>query len=389
MLTKFMLRNYKNFKDTIEFDFGKVGGYKFNTDCIRDNVITKSIIYGCNATGKTNLGRAMGDIVEVLTPSGVLSRNFKILNADSNEKYAFFTYEFLLKNRKVVYNYTKNENNDLCSENLILDDNCIFNVDLESGYINEKELKLELIGVENINLKKYIELIKQNSDNIESEDIYQIPFLRYILSNTVLPQNSVINLLYNFVRRMRFFSVAQHIRIASRSSRMLESFNDYLGERNNLLDFENFLNVMGVSCKLRTIRNIEGHFELFFDYEKPVPFYENASSGTISLVNFYRRYVAQYIAPSFIYMDEFDAFYHYEMAEKMVKYFKEKYKDCQVIMTTHNTNLMTNHLMRPDCLFILSRNGKITPLCDATERELREGHNLEKMYIGGEFEKYE
>ena len=44
-------------------------------------------------------------------------------------------------------------------------------------------------------------------------------------------------------------------------------------------------------------------------------------------------------------------------------------------MTSHNTNLMTNRLMRPDCLFILSRTGTLTSLCNATERELREGHN--------------
>ena len=45
--------------------------------------------------------------------------------------------------------------------------------------------------------------------------------------------------------------------------------------------------------------------------------------------------------------------------------------------------------MRPDCLFILSSSGTLTSLCNATQRELREGHNLEKMYISGEFEKYE
>ena len=45
--------------------------------------------------------------------------------------------------------------------------------------------------------------------------------------------------------------------------------------------------------------------------------------------------------------------------------------------------------MRPDCLFILSGDGRLTPLNEATARELREGHNLEKMYISGEFKNYE
>ena len=89
------------------------------------------------------------------------------------------------------------------------------------------------------------------------------------------------------------------------------------------------------------------------------------------------------------YLDEYDAFYHYEMAEKVIGFFKRKYPKCQMIMTSHNTNLMTNRIMRPDCLLILSSRGTLTSLCNATERELREGHNLEKMYISGEFERYE
>ena len=68
---------------------------------------------------------------------------------------------------------------------------------------------------------------------------------------------------------------------------------------------------------------------------------------------------------------------------------ENKYPECQLIMTSHNTNLMANKIVRPDCLFILSSRGTLTALCDATERELREGHNLEKMYISGEFEKCE
>ena len=82
-------------------------------------------------------------------------------------------------------------------------------------------------------------------------------------------------------------------------------------------------------------------------------------------------------------MDEFDAFYHYELSEKIVELLEKEF-DCQVILTSHNTDLLSNSIMRPDCFMILS-NGKLTPVCEATTREIRQGHNLEKLYKNGEF----
>ena len=52
MLKRFTLRNYKNFRDKIEIDFGNIAGYQFSTDCITNGVIAKMLIYGRNATGK-------------------------------------------------------------------------------------------------------------------------------------------------------------------------------------------------------------------------------------------------------------------------------------------------------------------------------------------------
>ena len=146
---------------------------------------------------------------------------------------------------------------------------------------------------------------------------------------------------------------------------------------------------MGIERRLTLEKLPDEQRVLYFAHEILVPFYPNASSGTVALVNLYRRLIPRVWDASFIYLDEFDAFYHYEMAENVIKFFKRRYPKCQIIMTSHNTNLMTNRLMRPDCLFILSSTGTLTALCDATPRELREGHNLEKMYISGEFEKYE
>lgn len=58
--------------------------------------------------------------------------------------------------------------------------------------------------------------------------------------------------------------------------------------------------------------------------------------------------------------------------------------DCQIFTSSHNTYLMTNDLLRPDCNFILNEN-KIKPLCDCTDKELRFGHNIEKLFRGNTF----
>ena len=56
MLKRFEVKNYKNFKERIVIDFSKVGGYQFNLECITNQLLSKMIIYGRNASGKTNLG---------------------------------------------------------------------------------------------------------------------------------------------------------------------------------------------------------------------------------------------------------------------------------------------------------------------------------------------
>ena len=109
---------------------------------------------------------------------------------------------------------------------------------------------------------------------------------------------------------------------------------------------------MGIECKLILKKLPDGQRELYFAHEQLVPFYENASSGTLALAELYRRLIPKVWDASLIYLDEFDAFYHYEMAENVIRFFKHKYPKCQMIMTSHNTNLMTNRIMRRIvCLF--------------------------------------
>ena len=365
MLKKFTVSNYKNFKDEISLDFSKIGEYSFNADCL-----SMRLIYGRNATGKTNFGRALLDIKILLYGMFRNDENSVLINADSQDT-AKFIYEFQFGSDEVVYKYSRFANTELCDEELYINGEAIFKCDFKNSKFDFQGLSI--ISAETVNTKRYL-----NKDEMDNE--YVLPFLRWLINNTAFSDDSVLIQLSKYVRKMDMITVGHDLLYSNRN------FLENLKNPVYLHNFEDFLNVMGIECKLVLQELPDGQAELYFSQNKLVPFYSTASSGTLALTSLYQKIVSNC---SLIYIDDFAAFYHYEMAEKLICYFKDKYPECQFIMTSHNTNLMTNKIVRPDCLFILSSRGTLTALCDVTERELREGHNLEKMYISGEFEKYE
>lgn len=112
-----------------------------------------------------------------------------------------------------------------------------------------------------------------------------------------------------------------------------------------------------------------------------IPFQWVASTGTKNLeLQYY--WLKEMSNATFVFIDEFDAFYHHELSYRICKHLFEGKN--QVFVTTHDTFLLSNDLLRPDCFFIL-RDNLIKAICDMTDKELRFGHNLEKLYRGGTF----
>ena len=384
MLKRFQVSNFRNFKETITIDFGKTGGYHFNQDCVHNQLISKMVIYGRNATGKTNLREALFDIVKnvggwIITGSerGVF------LNADSDSPYAQFVYVFQFDRWEVTYRYRRADEYSLTDEEFLLNDSRCF----YCNYLTEEFSfpNLQSLDAETAVVDRFLQSL--NTPDEENSVSSRTPaFLRWLINNTALKSDALLLQLGDYVNRMT--SMSANTSMMMWSNRTTQKFIDMFEDPEELRAFENFLNGMGIEGKLVCEKTPDGRSQLYFKHEKLIPFFETASSGTMSAFNFYRR-LKMNKNPSLLYLDEFDAFYHYEMSENVVRFIKRTFPQCQVIFTSHNTNLLTNRLWRPDCLFILSRTGQLTALCDATPRELREGHNLEKMYISGEFDRYE
>jgi AAA15 family ATPase/GTPase len=158
-------------------------------------------------------------------------------------------------------------------------------------------------------------------------------------------------------------------------------------EHKNLNDFESFLNNVGIKCKL-AIKDDGDRKKIDFIFKnKKIPFSNIASSGTKSLLLFYFWYqrLKENSSISFLFLDEFDAHYHHSLSKTIIEKLKE-ISNTQIILTTHNTSIISNDLLRPDCYFLMYEDG-IKSLSNSTAKELREAHNIEKMYKAGSFGK--
>jgi AAA15 family ATPase/GTPase len=151
-------------------------------------------------------------------------------------------------------------------------------------------------------------------------------------------------------------------------------------------NFREFLKSAGIDSNIVYQKNSDDDCAVFYKFQnKKINFWEVCSTGTKSLVLFYywlQRIQFEAVKPSFIFIDEFDAFYHQRLSEFVVAELKKN--SCQVVLTTHNTGIMTNDLLRPDCYFLMYKD-RVDSLASLTDKELRYGHNIEKMYRAGAF----
>lgn len=368
MLHKFSVKNFRNFSEWLTFDLSSQQ-YEFNEHGVRDGSILHGMIYGPNGSGKSNMGLAMVDPVLHLidSPSFLNSLENNYLNGGKDVELAEFAFEFRIDGADITYCYGKKSRVQMVYENLSIGGNRVLYIDRRES----SHAKIDLKGAESL---------KTDVGNSE------ISLLKYVRSNAILddtPVNQALNKLFDFIEGMVFFRsldsnrntgeyVGKNIGVKRLSQSIIDS--------GSVIDFEKFLNEAGIACSLIVDIGNNGEKIICFDFgDKKLEFGVAASTGTLSLGVFYFWWLRlQNKDITFAYIDEFDAFYHHVLASNIVN--KVAHSNCQTIMTTHNTGVMSNDLLRPDCYFILDKT--IKPITALTGKELRKAHNLEKIYKG-------
>lgn len=373
MLTKFSVENYKSFNKKITLDLTKAHDYDFNKEAIKDGIVKNAVIFGENGSGKSNFSLALFDIVVTLTDKNCDKLQLEptsFLNFDSSKNSATFSYEFKFLDKTIQYVYRKSAPKTLTYEELRVNNELVFSCDVAKKKFNSFELSK--IGLGSFTYDGYA---------------FDLPFLRYLRGNTSHKDDSVIKFIFEFANKMLWFRSLQTTSYVGVKNGV-EYIIPWIIEHDFVRDFEKFLSDVGglnLSIDIATSDNPLPQKTLIIVNEnktKALNFELVKSSGTNALLILFYWY-KQLKDVSFIFIDEFDAFYHFELSKKVVEAFK-KMSDVQAIFTSHNTYIASNDILRPDCYFTLA-DGTIKSFCERTGRELREGHNLEKLLRSGEF----
>lgn len=368
MLKTFEVENFMGFKDRIVFDLC-AREYAFNPKLIRNGIAKNILIYGKNGVGKTSLGYALFDIIAHLTDKTQFTdshvRVYKNLNNDFAARAAGFKYVFAFGGDEVAYEYYKHTPNQMVCEKVWFNQKCVIDWHYQSG------------AVQFVDSTIFGDLTISLVDD-------KLSVVKYLYRN--LPTNEVplLTKLVQFVENMLWYRSLSEGNTYAGFQNGVNLLTDIIYERGKLKDFIKFLEVNGLTYDL-DFQVVNGSRVLmaYFNKRKScIPFQAIASTGTSALLLFYTWQIAAFDRISFLFIDEFDAFLHFEASAAMVDSMKSG--GFQVALTTHNTFLMDTKYTRPDCCYILFGD-KIKCLSDCTDRELREAHSLKKIYENGGF----
>ncbi|KEY62655.1 AAA family ATPase [Lactococcus cremoris] len=374
MLQTFSVKGFKNFSEEITFKL-KGGNFEFNNNGIRDDIVKTAVIYGDNASGKSNLGLAIMDIVTHLTDNNSNTKEYvnHYLNLnDKNIKKADFKYIFKFDDDIVEYRYSKTDYDKLSEEVLL---------------VNKKEVIVNQPKKDN----RIINLTGTDTLNIRREDL---SLVKLVYANANISDKSGKNEEKNdtkvFFKFMEF--VNNMLSFDSIYGNHYRGFTTGRGnipekivEKGKIKGYQKFLSYLGIEYNLFP-KDVDGKKEIYakFPSGKIANFFSIMSKGTMSLSLFYMWYMQFEEGVQFVFIDEFDSYFHHKVSRKLVKLLLDT-SNIQVVLTTHNTANMSNELLRPDCYFVLE-NGTIDNIANRSGREIRKAQSIEKMYRAGAFD---
>ncbi len=389
MLIKFKVKNFKSFKEETILDMTKVDIDNDNEDFIKSvndiELLSTAVIYGANASGKSNLIEALQYMCNI-TIKGIDSEEVYNI-AEGNIPFYFesnyktnpiefeidfivydkeFRYGLILKDEGIVkeYAYIRKKTSKNYSYDLI------FERDLEKNIL---KLSNDLTTIE-----KVIEKLSNKKTIISLSNDFETEYLSslHIWIRHIDIKHS-IDFIVKLKRWHTFFDIMKFENVENKLLKFLHSFEETITG----VEFVEDKSKNELECWIeRTINN-----EI---YKRN---YVNESKGTLKMISiFFMIQSAIKIKKPILVFDELDQNIHPLLLRRILLTAKEsvyKENEIQIITTLHDTSILNYNILREDEIWFVEKNKNLeSELYSMVELDnLDISKNTFEEYLYGEY----
>lgn len=414
MLIEFNIENFRSIKEKVTLSLVSSSDKSLDCNLIRTDVLEKDgllrseVIYGANASGKSNVVLAFKFLRQLVTNSHKNQKDTKLkvfpfkLDKDYPSKPSKFEVVFIKNNTKYVYGVSVT-NEKVIDEYLYHYPRgrkaLIFNREnttdykftadkTEQEFLSKRTLEnvLYLSSSTQLNYKKTSEAFDWFKDNLvvimheESPD--ETEFTIKLLNKDNIFKEYILNAL--LAADLGIDDISASVETVSMDKLRATDFSDIEDDTAMLIgDGEGNLKKLLIKT-IHTVLKGETN-------ELRVPFkFREESDGTQKMFALIGPWIDALTNGNTIIVDELDTKLHHLLNVFLIKLFHDPTQNksnAQLIFTTHNTNLLNLDFFRRDQIWFTEKNPNTgsTDLYSLLEFGPRKDRNIQKGYLAGRY----
>ena len=418
MLIEFSVGNYRSFKEKVTFSMVAANLVAKDKKLDENNVfavnkdlklLKSAAIYGANASGKSNLAKALAFMADFMIDSSRETQSVDeiavepfILSSETKDKPSFFELVFLIDGKQYRYGFEADHEN-------IVSEWLFYIPKVRETNLFERQLNTIKMsktykgkGIEQRTRNNALFLSVSAQFNVE----IAVKILEWISDKLILisTESNQGDWHYTFGFLVRDENTHEIIQLIKELDLSIDDINVNSMDINvnpmditinSLLDTAPYevkdlvKNTGKISGK--TVEFIHRKFDQNVDFQglESVDLETFESEGTRKIFALAGYLVASLKEGSSLVIDEFDARLHPLISQAIVKLFNSNEtnpNNAQLIFMTHDTNLLSNKLFRRDQIWFTEKNRYgATDLYSLAEYNIRNDASFESDYIKGRY----
>jgi len=401
MLINFKVKNFRSIKEEVVLNLQATSSKEFRNEATYEDknysIIKTAVIYGANASGKSNLLKAVMSFKAMVLESlirrnisaGLPSEFFK-LNTETQNKPSGFEISFLLNEKIFTYGFEFDKER-IYSEWLKKGNIFLFNrigqeiiasrsfkeaSEVLKKQTDERVLFLSVLGSYNKEFsKEIIELIKKIKVIHEVGDTLDYTFGEFIKNPTRGAEIKEFNLRFNpgvvDIKAKETFTTASQLNIPDKFKSVLFEKDSPVAQRSMEFLYKKY-NSSNKEVGTEAMNfMLEESFGTQNAFALSGPIIDSLGKGNILLI------------------DELNLSLHPILCQYLITIFNSKKgnpNNAQLIFTTHDVTLLDENLLRRDQIYFTDKNKfGVTELFSLADISERKGVSFAKRYLEGRY----